>query len=318
MRHLIRWFDGHGRAPDAEVDSDPTIEWLRVLPFVLLHLACFTVLLVGFSWFAFGVFFVSYAIRTFGNTGGYHRLFAHRSYKTGRITQFVIACLGAAAVQRGPLWWAAHHRHHHKFSDESDDHHSPVSKSFFYSHMGWIMARGTFRSRLELIGDFAKFPELRFLDRFDLLVPILYFIAMFGVGAGANALWPELGTNGWQTLVWGGVLATVFLYHVTFSINSLSHKDQLGRRRYVTADHSRNIWWLAPLTFGEAWHNNHHHFPASSRLGFFWWEVDIGYYVIRTLNILGLAHDLRQVPPGKKAVTPPADGGDAPIAEPRG
>lgn len=293
---IIQWFDSHSNAPAPDEDADRSFDLMRVIPFVLLHLACLTVFLVGVSPFAIAIFVVSYGLRIFGITGGYHRYFSHRSYKLGRFAQFVVACLGAAATQRGPLWWAAHHRHHHKHSDEQLDHHSPVTQSFWWSHVGWVLARGNFRSRLELIGDFARFPELRFIDRFDALVPTVYAVLMFGIGELVGTVWPQTGTNGWQTLVWGFVLATVLLYHVTFSINSFTHLAFSGSRRYATTDHSRNVWWLAIPTFGESWHNNHHHFPASARLGFFWWEVDLGYYTLRALQALGVVREMRGVP----------------------
>ena len=296
FQQLIQWFDAYADAPGADEDRSRHIEWTRVMPFVLLHASCLFVFSVGFSWFALGLFFVSYLVRLFGITGVYHRYFAHRAYRVGRVTQFILATFGAAATQRGPLWWASHHRHHHKVSDEDSDPHSPVVNSFMWSHVGWFLATGNFRSRLELIKDFAKFPELLFLDRFDTVIPILYGATMFFIGYFANILFPELGTSGLQTLVWGYVVSTVFLYHMTFTINSVSHKDSVGSRRYDTTDHSRNVWWLSPFTFGESWHNNHHHFPASARLGFFWWELDLGYYVIRTLAFLGLASDLKGVP----------------------
>lgn len=296
FKHVANWFDSYANSPTAAADADHKIEWARVSPFILLHLACGFVFVVGFSWFALALCVVSYAIRTFGITGGYHRYFAHRAFRAGRATQFALATLGAAATQRGPLWWAAHHRHHHKFSDEQEDPHSPVAHPFWWSHMGWFLARGNFRTRLELIKDFAAFPELVFIDRFDSLIPILYATLMFSIGHVVGALWPATGTSGAQALVWGYVLATIALHHVTFCINSISHAQQVGSRRYATEDASRNVWWLAPFTFGESWHNNHHHFPASARLGFFWWELDIGYYVIRSLAALGLAWELKAVP----------------------
>ena len=296
IQRLVQWFDSYTDAPAADQDASRHIDWARVMPFILLHVACLFVFVVGFSWFALALFGASYLVRIFGITGVYHRYFAHRAYRVGRVTQFILATFGAAATQRGPLWWASHHRHHHKVSDEFADPHSPVAHSFLWSHVGWFLATGNFRSRVELIKDFAKFPELRFLDRFDTVVPILYGATMFFIGYFANLLFPELGTSGKQTLVWGYVLSTVVLYHVTFCINSVSHKDSVGSRRYNTTDHSRNVWWLSALTFGESWHNNHHHFPASARLGFHWWELDLGYYVIRTLSLFGLAWELKGVP----------------------
>jgi stearoyl-CoA desaturase (delta-9 desaturase) len=294
LRILLYPIDSYDHQVGPESDRDTTLQWRRLWPFVAIHLLCLSVFWVGFSWFAFGVFAVSYLLRTLGITVGYHRLLAHRSFKAGRGTQFALACLGNAAMQRGPLWWAAHHRHHHQYTDAPEDHHSPVQHGFWRAHIGWVISRAAYRARLERIPDFARFKELRFLDRYDALVPLLYGALMYGVGAAAAALWPDLGTSGLQTLVWGGALATVCLLHATFTINSLAHL--LGSRPYPTNDHSRNIALLAPLTGGESWHNNHHHFPASARLGFRWWQLDPGWYLLLLLRRLGLVYDVRVIP----------------------
>lgn len=291
---VVNFFDAYDGAPGPEADDDTSLRKVQILPFILLHLACLTAFLTGVSIFAFVVMLVMYAIRVFGITVGYHRYFAHRAFRAGRGMQFVLAVMGAMAVQRGPLWWAAHHRHHHKHSDTDQDHHSPVTKNFLWSHVGWFLSRGNYRTRTELIRDFAKFPEIRFLDRFDVLVPTLSFVALFGLGWAVGSIWPQTNTNGWQVMVWGGVIGTVLAYHATFTINSLVHV--FGRKRYTTGDESRNNAWLSPVTFGESWHNNHHHFPASARLGFYWWELDIGWYFLKTLEKFGLVWDLKQVP----------------------
>lgn len=235
-----------------------------------------------------------YAITAIGITVGYHRYFSHRAFRTGRGMQFVLALMGASAVQRGPLWWAAHHRHHHRHSDGPEDAHSPVQDSFWWSHMLWFLSNGNYRPRLENIQDFAKYPELKFIDRFDILVPVVSYVLLFLIGWAVGAIWPQTGTGGWQLLVWGGVIGTVLAYHATFTINSLVHV--FGGKRYRTGDESRNNAWLWPVTFGESWHNNHHHFPASARLGFYWWEIDIGWYFLKALEKLGLVWDLKVVP----------------------
>ncbi|NDH24208.1 MAG: hypothetical protein EBY49_09745, partial [Actinobacteria bacterium] len=238
------------------------------------------------SAFAVGLMLLTYAIRVLGITVGYHRYFSHRAFRCGRGTQFALALMGASAVQRGPLWWAAHHRHHHKHSDGPEDAHSPVQDSFLWSHMLWFLSTGNYRSRTELISDFAKFPELRFIDRFDTVVPILSYTLYFFIGYFYGQAYPESGVTGGQTLLWAGVVGTVLAYHATFTINSLVHV--FGAKRYKTGDESRNNPWLWWLTFGESWHNNHHHFAASARLGFYWWEVDIGWYFLKALERLGL------------------------------
>jgi stearoyl-CoA desaturase (delta-9 desaturase) len=230
----------------------------------------------------------------FAITGFYHRYFSHQAFRTGRVVQFVFAVIGAAAAQRGPLWWASHHRHHHVHADEPEDSHSALRHGFAWSHVGWFMARENFAPRDALVRSLARFPELRFLDRWDALVPALLAALLWAGGALAERHAPHWGTSGAQMLVWGFCVSTVALYHATFSINSLAHR--YGRRRYATRDASRNNLWLALLTFGEGWHNNHHHYPAAARQGFFWWEVDLTYYGLRGLAALGLIDGLRPVP----------------------
>ncbi len=288
-----RWFDGELTYEPG--DEDERIDWLRVVPFILMHVAGLAVVLVGWSPIAVAVAVAMYAVRMLAITGFYHRYFSHKAFKTSRPVQFVFALLGASAVQRGPLWWAAHHRHHHAKSDQPDDSHSPKQHGFWHSHVTWFLNRKNYRTKSELIGDLQRYPELRFLDRYDMLVPTLFAFAMLGLGMLLERFAPGLGTNGWQMLVWGFVISTVVLYHATFTVNSLAHS--FGRRRYATRDDSRNNVWLALLTFGEGWHNNHHHYPGSARQGFYWWEVDITWYFLRVLQALGLIWDVRGVPP---------------------
>ena len=235
-----------------------------------------------------------YLMRMFAITAFYHRYFSHRAFKTSRVVQFLGALLGAASIQRGPLWWAAHHRAHHRHSDGEDDVHSPVRRNFLWSHMVWFLARGNFRTRLELVPDLARYPELRFLDRFDVLVPLALIPLFWGLGAILEVTAPGLGVTGGQLFVWGFVISTVALYHCTFTINSLAHR--WGSRRFETKDDSRNNWLLALLTLGEGWHNNHHHYASSARQGFLWWEVDVSYYILKGLSAIGIVWDLRPVP----------------------
>ena len=290
---VMRWFDTS--APSADVDPalDERIDWLRALPFAGMHLACLGVFWVGVSGTALWVAFGLYAARMFAITGFYHRYFAHRTFRASRPVQFAFALLGASAVQRGPLWWAAHHRHHHVHADTQADPHSPRN-GFWRSHAGWFLTRAGFRTDTSRIGDLLKFPELRWLDRYDTAVPVALAVLLFAVGEALAHRAPGLGTNGLQLLVWGFFVSTVVLFHATVTINSLAHR--LGRRRYATRDDSRNNWWLALLTFGEGWHNNHHFFPGSARQGFRWWEVDLTWYGLRLLQALGLVRDLKPVP----------------------
>jgi stearoyl-CoA desaturase (delta-9 desaturase) len=292
LASLLRWFDT-GQAVAADPAKLDRIDWLRVLPFIGLHLACLGVFWVGFSWFALWTALALYALRMFAITGFYHRYFSHKAFRTSRPVQFAFAVLGAASVQRGPLWWAAHHRHHHRHSDTALDIHSP-RHGFWRSHMGWFLTPRAFATDRESIKDLVRYPELRWLDRFDIAVPVLLAVALFGLGGWLETAAPALGTSGPQLLVWGFFVSTVVLFHATVTINSLAHR--WGSRRFATRDDSRNNWLLALLTFGEGWHNNHHHFPGSARQGFRWWEYDATYYALRLMAMLGLVWDLKTVP----------------------
>ena len=259
-----------------------------------MHGACLAVIWVGFSWVALAVTAALYVVRMFAITGFYHRYFSHRTFKTSRLGQFIFGLMGASAVQRGPIWWAAHHRHHHVHSDKSDDVHSPVQHGFFWSHMGWFMSLEHYAPDFSRVKDLLKYPELRFLDRFDVVVPTILGVGVFLFGVLLKHVAPGFHTTGWQMLVWGFFVSTVLLYHGTYTINSLSHV--FGSRRYKTGDASRNNPWLAIITLGEGWHNNHHHYPGSVRQGFYWWEFDFTFYLLKLMSFFGLIWDLRPVP----------------------
>lgn len=292
---LRRWFDtGAGDAASTDPDGDARLDWARVLPFLAMHLACLAVLWVGVSWFAVAVALVLYAVRMFAITGFYHRYFSHRTFRTSRVVQFLFALVGASCVQRGPLWWAAHHRNHHRHADTAADPHSPGVHGFWWSHMGWFLTRGGFRTDWSRIPDLARFPELRWLDRYDIAVPVALAAALYALGEALEQAAPSLGTTGPQLLVWGFFVSTIVLFHATVTINSLAHR--FGSRRFDTRDDSRNNLLLALLTFGEGWHNNHHFFPGSARQGFAWWEVDLTWYGLRAMSALGLVRDLKPVP----------------------
>ena len=292
---IAQWFDTDAAASRAGVDAE-RIDWLRVIPFIGLHLACLGVIWVGFSWAAFAAAAALYALRMFALTGFYHRYFSHRAFKTSRALQFVFALIRAACVQRGPLWWAAHHRNHHRHADTEADIHSPLQRGFWWSHMGWFLTPRGFRTDWEVIPDLRRYPELRWLDRFDIAVPILLAVALYFFGRWLGAAYPELHTSGAQMLIWGFFVSTVVLFHATVTINSVAHR--FGSRRFATRDNSRNNWLLALITFGEGWHNNHHHFPGSARQGFRWWEFDLTYYLLRAFATCGLVWDLKPAPAG--------------------
>jgi stearoyl-CoA desaturase (delta-9 desaturase) len=298
LKKFISWFDNHAVQVEEAVASAKNkwanIDWLRVIPFVLLHIGCLAVFWIGFSWFALTFALILYLVRMFAITGFYHRYFSHRAFRTSRPVQFILAVLGASAVQRGPLWWAAHHRHHHVYSDNQEDAHSPVQHGFWWSHFGWFLSTEHFATHTNRVKELSAFIELRLLDRFDIIVPILLGAGIYIFGNWLALTHPELGTNGLQLFVWGFVVSTVALYHATFTVNSLAHV--WGKRRYATTDESRNNFWIALATLGEGWHNNHHHYPGSARQGFYWWEIDLTYYGLKLLAMLGLIWDLRSVP----------------------
>lgn len=269
------------------------IDWLRIWPFLTMQAACLLVFVVGYSPIALIVCAALYAVRMFGITAFYHRYFSHRSFEAGRGVQFFGAVLGASATQRGPLWWAAHHRKHHRTSDTAADAHSPVAHGLLWSHIGWIACRSNLPTDLKQVPDLAKFPELRWLDRHDLVVPFLLLASLLVLGGVLEAYAPELGTSALQMGVWGFCVSTTLLFHGTACINSLCHV--FGRRRYPTSDQSRNSMLLALVTFGEGWHNNHHWCPGTVRQGFRWWEIDLSWYGLVVMSWFGLVK-LRPLP----------------------
>ena len=294
--HLIQWFDSDfGNTDVAAIKAKPDkVEWSRIAPFIFLHLGCLAVFFVGWSWIAVGVAVGLYLLRMFAITGFYHRYFSHKSFSTSRVAQFIFAMIGSAAVQRGPLWWAYQHRHHHQHSDDEHDVHSPKQRGFWWAHIGWITSARNFPTDYSQVRDLAKFPELVFLNRFDTLVPILLATGLFFTGHWMFAYHPTWGVTGNQLLVWGFFISTTVLFHATSCINSLAHL--IGRRRYQTDDDSRNSLILALITLGEGWHNNHHRYMTSTRQGFYWWEIDISYYLLKALSWTGLIWKLRPVP----------------------
>jgi len=259
----------------------PRWDW-RSTPFVAMHAGAVVLpFFTTFSWKLVALAIGLYLVRMFALTGFYHRYFSHRSFKTSRAFQFVMAVWGLTCIQKGPLWWAANHRHHHKHSDQHGDVHSPGLQGFIWAHMGWIMGDDWHETNYDGVPDLVKYPELRWLDKYHMVPGAVMGVALYLIG-------------GFPVFVWGFVVSTVINWHVTFMINSLTH--MFGRRRYPTKDDSRNSLVLAILTLGEGWHNNHHYYQASTRQGFFWWEIDITYYLLKGLAAVGLIWDLREPP----------------------
>jgi stearoyl-CoA desaturase (delta-9 desaturase) len=269
--------------------SPPRVSWrsyvrATTVAFWGVHVAALVgVILCGFSWSGVALATGAYFVRMFVVTAAYHRYFAHRSFKTSRWFQFVLALAAQTAAQKGVLWWASHHRWHHKHSDQALDVHSPGRRGFWYSHLGWLLRPDWNDTAEEGVPDLLKYPELRFLDRPAMAtVPTIALALCFLFIGGAPAL------------VWGYFVSTVLLWHGSFAVNSLAHV--FGRQRYETGDDSRNSWVLALLTTGEGWHNNHHYYQSSVRQGFRWWQIDLTYYLLHALSWTGLIWDLRQPP----------------------
>ena len=292
----VQWIDADFAPEGADKmrQEADRVDWIRCIPFIILHLGCLGVLWVGVSPFAVGVALALYFLRMFAVTGIYHRYFSHKTYSTSRFGQFLLALWGGTTVQRGPLWWAYHHRHHHQHSDEEEDAHSPHVHGFWWSHIGWITSRRNFPTDYSTVKDLAKFPELVFLNRFDALVPAGFAGAIWGLGWFLEVHFPSLHTTRWQLLVWGFFISTTALFHGTSCINSLAHL--MGRRRFRTEDDSRNSFILALVTLGEGWHNNHHRYQSATRNGFYWWEIDLTYYGLRALSWTGFIWGLKVVP----------------------
>lgn len=266
------------------------------IAFAVIHLLPLGALFTGatlFDWILCAFFYV---FRMFWVTGGYHRYYSHKSYKTSRFFQFIIAFMAQTSAQKGALWWAAHHRHHHRHSDTPADPHSMKIYGFWYSHIGWIVGPDFKKTDYKTIGDYAKYPELVWLNKNHYVPPLVLALVIMALGGivDGGSITAMFTKAGFSALFIGFFLSTVILYHGTFSINSIMHK--FGTQRYESHDESKNSVWLALLTLGEGWHNNHHYYETAGRQGFFWWEIDITYYILRTFAAVGLIWDLKGVP----------------------
>lgn len=260
----------------------PQIKLSSAAGFALVHIAAVVgVIWVGFSWWGIALCALSYFVRMFGVTAGFHRYFSHRTFRLNRFWQFMLAFLAETSAQKGVLWWAANHRHHHRYSDMPEDLHSPVQRGFWWSHVGWILCPDNHRERYSEVKDLAKYPELVWLDKNQYVPTMLYAVALALI----------FGPVG---LFYGYFLSTALLWHGTFSINSVMHV--FGRRVYRTTDDSRNSMIFALVTMGEGWHNNHHYYPGSAAQGFRWWQIDMSWYLLLLGEKLGIVKDLRRVP----------------------
>lgn len=293
ISNLSKWV-----CPPPETHNDPDhtqdrVEWLRCVPYILIHLGSLLVFFTPFAWPCLVALLVSYSARMFAITAFYHRYFSHRTFHTSRIVQFIGAFVACASGQRGPLWWAAHHRMHHRHSDTDKDSHSPHHKNFLWSHTLWFMTDYALPTFLKEIPDWVKYKELRFINRYDWIAVLALALGCYFLGEW-SVFQNWTGMSGLSLLGWGFFLPTVLLYHATFSVNSLTH--MFGKKKYETGDESRNNWFVSIITFGEGWHNNHHFFPGSARQGFTPWEFDPTYYCLKFLSFFGLVRNLRPVP----------------------
>ncbi|MGH7635147.1 MAG: acyl-CoA desaturase, partial [Gemmatimonadaceae bacterium] len=249
-----------------------------------VQVSALLVFAVPFSWPLVGLWAASHFLRAIGLTLAFHRYFAHRAFQMHRGARFFWAFVGTAAMQKGPLWWAGHHVNHHRFADRDGDPHSPMVSGVYYAHVGWFLNDAR-HDRLEasnpVVRDFSKCPEIYWLEKLNPVPPALLALAMYLIG-------------GLPWLVWGFCLPTVTLAHSTFAINTVNH--MFGSRRFETLDESRNNAFTAFFAVGEGWHNNHHRFQRAARNGFYWWEFDPTWYVIRAMQAIGLAWNVQSVP----------------------
>lgn len=241
---------------------------------------------------------LSFYLRTFGWEGGHHRYFAHRSYKTGRIFQTILACLGASSGQRGPLWWACHHRAHHRYSDTPNDPHTPIYKSKIYAYIGWMFDKQYCDTNLDEVKDFSKYPELVWINKYHYLFPYTLVAVLYVIGQWTTLFGQEVG---WAAVVWGFFVPTLLSLQGSTLVNIFAHGSRDPRgwvsyRSYTTSDTSRNNWLLSVVSLGASWHNNHHRYMNSATTGFRWWEIDLTYLTLRLLALLGLVWDLHEVP----------------------
>lgn len=257
------------------------LSWNFIIPFAIVHLGCFAALWTGVTWQTLTAAVVLYALRIFGITAGYHRLYSHRSYHIpSKALRMVMWFLATSSAQRHVRWWASHHRHHHRHSDTELDLHSPLQVGTFWSHMGWQYHATAAPWDEGALKDFDKaFPELATIDRFAWVSPLALL-------AACAALWGVEGAA--VAFCW----STVACWHVTFTINSLNHV--WGTRKFETTDTSRNNLLLALLSFGEGWHNNHHACQSSCRQGHTWWQIDITWMVLKVGEKLGLVTRMKE------------------------
>jgi stearoyl-CoA desaturase (delta-9 desaturase) len=296
-------------APDLDPVANPLVDRIAsavvsIVPFLCVFFAAFQLWNDALHWQDLVVFGVMYLFTGLGVTVGLHRLLTHRSFRTHPWLRGLFAIAGSMAVQGPVIEWVATHRRHHAFSDEDGDPHSPhghgggfrgALRGLWHAHLGWVFSEGDVASERRYAPDLLKDPVVRFVDSTFVLWVALTLAIPFGLGYALTGTMD----GALSALVWGGAVRLFLLHHVTFAINSLCHF--FGRRRFETGDESRNLAWLAPLSFGEAWHNNHHAFPTSARHGLGRRQFDFSAAVISGLERVGLAWDVVRISPERQA-----------------
>lgn len=274
--------------------GENVIKFPELIFVIILYLGCLLVFFTGVSPTAIVIFFVFSYIKGFGTTAGFHRYFSHKSFKTSRFFQFILALLGSAALQGSVLSWTAVHRYHHKHSDTKEDFISPVTRNLFWTQFAcWSFVSHPLDGKKN--NHFDSYPEILWLDRYWLLIALSQIPILFGIGYYLEIYYPNLNTNGLQLIVWGFFIGTVYNYNLIGLVNGWCHL--WGSKPYATKDNSRNNFIIAILTMGEGWHNNHHKFPYSERQGIEWWQIDISHYILKFLSWFGIVWELK-VPKG--------------------
>jgi stearoyl-CoA desaturase (Delta-9 desaturase) len=257
---------------------------LQVSIFWTVQASALLVFFVPFSWGMVALWAVSHFLRAIGLTLAFHRYYAHRAFQMNRGARFIWTLIGTAAMQKGPLWWAGHHVNHHRFADRDGDPHSPMISGVYYAHIGWFLndtKHDTLAASNPVVRDFSGAPEIAWLDRYHVVPPAVLALVLYLIG-------------GLPWLIWGFCFPTTTLAHATFAINTVNHL--FGTRRFDTIDESRNNVLTAFFAVGEGWHNNHHRFQRAARNGFYWWEFDPTWYVIRAMAAVGLVWNVQAVP----------------------
>lgn len=245
----------------------------------------------GVTAFDLWVLAATYVLGILSITGGYHRYFSHRAFKTGRWTQFVLGFFGCCQLQGGPLAWSAVHRHHHRASDQPEDLHTP-RQGLVHAHIGWLSDPHTYDVAFRPLRDFEPYPELRWLDRYSVVPVALSLLGLWLLGATLTAIDPLTHATPWGMVMWGGVIRIVVVWHVTWSVNSLCHR--FGEAPHDTGDDSKNNLLCGLLAMGEGWHNNHHQYPSVARSGMSWRQPDATYRCIQLAETMRLVWDVRR------------------------